>query len=149
MKYTIEQISDGENEVIVRYSTFTSEIEQIVGIFKNEKRRLIGTIGSEKILVELSDVLYIDSVDGKSFAYTDCDVIKLEYTLMQLEQMIQEISFFRCSKSMIINIDKVKSLRSLASNRIDATMCNGEHVMISRTYASDFRKRLREGMGNE
>ena len=116
---------------------------------KNEKRRLIGTIGSEKILVELSDVLYIESVDGKSFAYTDCDVIKLEYTLMQLEQMIQEISFFRCSKSMIINIDKVKSLRSLASNRIDATMCNGEHVMISRTYASDFRKRLREGMGNE
>ncbi|MDY2588737.1 MAG: LytTR family DNA-binding domain-containing protein [Agathobacter sp.] len=149
MKYTIEQISDGENEVIVRYSTFTSEIEQIVGILKNEKRRLIGTIGSEKILVELSDVLYIESVDGKSFAYTDCDVIKLEYTLMQLEQMIQEISFFRCSKSMIINIDKVKSLRSLASNRIDATMCNGEHVMISRTYASDFRKRLREGMGNE
>ena len=149
MKYTIEQISDGENEVIVRYSTFTSEIEQIVGILKNEKRRLIGTIGSEKILIELSDVLYIESVDGKSFAYTDCDVIKLEYTLMQLEQMIQEISFFRCSKSMIINIDKVKSLRSLASNRIDATMCNGEHVMISRTYASDFRKRLREGMGNE
>ena len=149
MKYTIEQISDGENEVIVRYSTFTSEIEQIVGILKNEKRRLIGTIGSEKILVELSDVLYIESVDGKSFAYTDCDVIKLEYTLMQLEQMIQEISFFRCSKSMIINIDKVKSLRSLESNRIDATMCNGEHVMISRTYASDFRKRLREGMGNE
>ena len=149
MKYTIEQISDGENEVIVRYSTFTSEIEQIVGILKNEKRRLIGTIGSEKILVELSDVLYIESVDGKSFAYTDCDVIKLEYTLMQLAQMIQEINFFRCSKSMIINIDKVKSLRSLASNRIDATMCNGEHVMISRTYASDFRKRLREGMGNE
>ena len=149
MKYTIEQISDGENEVIVRYSTFTSEIEQIVGILKNEKRRLIGTIGSEKILVELSDVLYIESVDGKSFAYTDCGVIKLEYTLMQLEQMIQEINFFRCSKSMIINIDKVKSLRSLASNRIDATMCNGEHVMISRTYASDFRKRLREGMGNE
>ncbi len=149
MKYTIKQISDGENEVIVRYSTFTSEIEQIVGILKNEKRRLIGTIGSEKILVELSDVLYIESVDGKSFAYTDCDVIKLEYTLMQLEQMIQEINFFRCSKSMIINIDKVKSLRSLASNRIDATMCNGEHVMISRTYASDFRKRLREGMGNE
>ena len=149
MKYTIEHISDGENEVIVRYSTFTSEIEQIVGILKNEKRRLIGTIGSEKILVELSDVLYIESVDGKSFAYTDCDVIKLEYTLMQLEQMIQEINFFRCSKSMIINIDKVKSLRSLASNRIDATMCNGEHVMISRTYASDFRKRLREGMGNE
>ena len=44
---------------------------------------------------------------------------------------------------MIINIDKVKVLDSLASNRIDATMCNGEHIFISRRYASDFRRRLK------
>ena len=101
------------------------------------------------MIVDISEILYIESVDGRSYAYTQNDVIKLEYTLLQLEQLIGEISFFRCSKSMIINIDKVKSLRSLASNRIDAMMCNGEHVMISRTYASDFRKRLKEGSVNE
>jgi len=44
---------------------------------------------------------------------------------------------------MIINIDKVKELKSLSSNRIDALLINGEHILISRTYASDFRKRLR------
>ena len=44
---------------------------------------------------------------------------------------------------MILNIDKVASLKSMPSNRIDATMRNGEHIMISRTYAVEFRKRLR------
>ena len=149
MKYTIEKLNSGENEVMVRYSTLTPEVNQIICILKNENRKLLGISNDEKVVVDISEILYIESVDGRSYAYTQNDVIKLEYTLLQLEQLIGEISFFRCSKSMIINIDKVKSLRSLASNRIDAMMCNGEHVMISRTYASDFRKRLKEGSVNE
>ena len=149
MKYTIEKLDSGENEVLVRYSTLSPEVNQIICILKNENRKLLGISNNEKVIVDISEILYIESVDGRSYAYTQNDVIKLEYTLLQLEQLIGEISFFRGSKSMIINIDKVKSLRSLASNRIDAMMCNGEHVMISRTYASDFRKRLKEGSVNE
>ena len=149
MKYTIEKLDSGENEVLVRYSTLSPEVNQIICILKNENRKLLRISNDEKVVVDISEILYIESVDGRSYAYTQNDVIKLEYTLLQLEQLIGEISFFRCSKSMIINIDKVKSLRSLASNRIDAMMCNGEHVMISRTYASDFRKRLKEGSVNE
>ena len=44
---------------------------------------------------------------------------------------------------MIINLNRVSALKSLSSNRIDATLENGEHIMISRRYASDFRKLLR------
>ena len=68
----------------------------------------------------------------------------MEHTLTQLEQLLNIVNFIRCSKSMILNIDKVAALKSLASNRIDATMRNGEHILISRTYASDFRRRLKE-----
>lgn len=149
VKYTINKIEEGENEVNVRYCTLTPEIDQIISILKNERRKVIGLSNNQKIVVDVADILYIESVDGRSYAYTENDVIKLDHTLFQLEQLICEINFFRCSKSMIINIDKVKSLKSFASNRIDATMCNGEHVMISRTYASDFRKRLKEGSINE
>ena len=56
---------------------------------------------------------------------------------------VKDESFFRCSKSMIINIGKVRALRSLSSNRIDATMEGGEHIMISRRYAVDFRRLLK------
>ena len=149
VKYTINKIEEGENEVNVRYCTLTPEIDQIISILKNERRKVIGLSNNQKIVVDVADILYIESVDGRSYAYTENDVIKLDHTLFQLEQLICEINFFRCSKSMIINIDKVKSLKSFASNRIDATMCNGEHVMISRTYASDFRKRLKEGSIHE
>ena len=149
MKYTIRQISEGEDEVIIKYRNMTPEVEQIINFLNGVQTKLVGWKEKTLTVLELDKILYIESVDGKTFAYTKEEVLRLDYLLSQLEQLLSDINFFRCSKSMIVNIDKVESLRSLPSNRIDATMCNGEHIIISRTYASDFRKRLRGGGENE
>lgn len=149
MKHTIIQITEGEDEVILKYRRMTPEVEQIYNFLNSGQTRLVGWKDKTQTVLELNKILYIESVDGKTFAYTEETVLRLDYQLGRLEQILSDINFFRCSKSMIVNIDKVKSLRSLSSNRIDATMCNGEHIMISRTYASDFRKRLKGGAGRE
>lgn len=149
MKYTINKISAGEDEVIVNYLHMSPEIERIVNFIKGEQTKLIGWKDKAQKVIDIKSILYIESVDGKIFAYTEEDVLKLDFTLTQVEQQLNDINFFRCSKSMIINIDKVDSLRSLPSNRIDARMVNGEHIMISRTYASDFRRILKKGAQHE
>ena len=149
MKYTIQQIAEGEDEVILRYRERTTEVERICSFLQGELRRIRGFMEQEQVLLEPTEILYIESVDGKTFAYTEAEVLRTEYTLNRLEQLLDGVNFFRCSKSMIINIDKVERLRSLPLNRIEATMGNGERILISRTYASDFRKRLRGGGGNE
>lgn len=149
MKYTINKISAGEDGVIVNYLHMSPEIERIVNFIKGEQTKLIGWKDKAQKVIDIKSILYIESVDGKIFAYTEEDVLKLDFTLTQVEQQLNDINFFRCSKSMIINIDKVDSLRSLPSNRIDARMVNGEHIMISRTYASDFRRILKKGAQHE
>ena len=149
MKYTINHISTGENEVIVNYIDMNQEVERVINFIKGEQTKLIGWKDKEQKVIDIKTILYIETVDSKTFAYTEEDVLRLEYTLTQLENLLNDISFFRCSKSMIINIDKVDSLRSLPSNRIDARMVNGEHIMISRTYASDFRRILKKGAQHE
>ncbi len=143
MKYTIEHISQGEHEVILRCHSPSAEMDQLIRFLESQNRKLIGNRDGIRMIVEPSHILYVESVEGKTFAYTESEVLALEHSLVQLEQLLGAINFFRCSKSMIINIDKVRELRSLASNRIEATMCNGERIIISRTYASDFRKRLK------
>lgn len=148
MKYTIRKITEGEEEVIIHYIEMTPEIERIIRLLHGEQRKLIGWDEKTSVILDPQDILYIESVDGRTFAYMEKQVLKLEDTLNQLEQILNDINFFRCSKSMIINIDKVRTLRSMPSNRIDATMQNGEHIVISRTYASDFRKRLKGGRGS-
>lgn len=145
MKYTIRQITEGEDEIIIQYRRMTPDIERILNVINGANKKLSGWKEKTLTLIDPNTILYIESVDGKVFAYTREDVLRLDFSLNQLEQLLTDINFFRCSKSMIVNINKVESLKSLPSNRIDASMCNGEHIIISRTYASDFRKRLKRG----
>ena len=149
MKYTIINHAEGESELILKYSKMTPEVERILQFLGRQQQKLVGSKGKQQIVLEPGEILYMESVDGKTFAYTQGDVLRLDQTLGQLEEILSNINFFRCSKSMILNIDKVTKLKSLPSNRIDATMAGGEHIVISRTYASDFRKRLRGGRNHE
>ncbi|MBR3823896.1 MAG: LytTR family transcriptional regulator DNA-binding domain-containing protein [Lachnospiraceae bacterium] len=143
MKYIINQMADGEDELILNYREVNEEVERILAFMEQGSRRILGWRENEQVVIAPGDLLYAESVEGKTFAYTEQEVYRMNYTLQQLEVLLQKEYFFRCSKSMIMNINKVVALRSLSSNRIDATMENGEHIIISRTYASDFRKKLR------
>ena len=143
MKYRVER-TDAEDEVIIRCREVTPEITRLLDLLEGDSGRLVGlTQNGEKSVIAVGDVLYIESVDGRTYVYTEQEVVRVDFGLSQLFEYLDDIRFFRCSKSMILNIDKAKFLKSLASNRIDVTMVNGEHIRISRTYASDFRKRLR------
>ena len=143
MKYTIEQISQGEDELILRYQRLNEEIEEIMHCIRLPQIKLIGNVNGTQVVIDKLRILYIECVDRKTFVYTDDDVIQVDFTLSQLETILNTVNFFRCSKSMIINIGKVRALKSLSSNRIDATMEGGEHIMISRRYAVDFRRLLK------
>ena len=141
----IRQIDSGEDEIIVRYREQTPEIRRILEAINSGHVKLYGRTEEGAACVSPGDVYYIETVDDRTFAYTQNEVIKLDGSLAKLLEELDDIRFFRCSKSVIINIDKVERLRALASNRIDATMKNGEHIIISRTYASEFRRILKGG----
>ena len=143
MKYRVER-TDGEDEVIIRCREVTPKITRLLDLLEGDGGRLVGvTQSGAKSVIAVGDILYIESVDGRTYVYTEAEVVRVDFGLSQLIEYLDDIRFFRCSKSMILNIDRAKYLKSLASNRIDVTMVNGEHIRISRTYASDFRKRLR------
>ena len=146
MKYNENRITEGENEVILNYLEMNEEVERIMNFFRQDGKKLIGYKEKEQVIIKPNEILYIESVDGRTFAYTGGDVYRLNNSLAQLEGILVSINFYRCSKSMIMNIDNVVSLKSLSSNRIDAAMTNGEHIMITRTYAANLRKRLKGEM---
>ncbi|MCR5033084.1 MAG: LytTR family transcriptional regulator DNA-binding domain-containing protein [Lachnospiraceae bacterium] len=107
--------------------------------------RILGRTEEGSAYISLSDILYLESVDDRVFAYTTRQVVRLDGTLTSFLAAICDESFFRCSKAMILNVNKVAALKSLSSNRIEATMEGGEKILISRRYASDFRKLLKRG----
>lgn len=145
MKTDIRQIDSGEDEIIIRYKELTPGIKRILDALNFSSTRIVGRKDENRVVIDGDDILYFESVDDRTFVYTENDVLRVDYTLQGIISTLRDERFFRCSKSMIINVDKVKLLKSMSSNRIDATLENGEHILISRAYASDFRRLLKGG----
>lgn len=143
MRYIVNQRDGGEDELILNYQQLNKEVEAVLVFMEKHQKKLIGKRNGEKIVFSPEEILYVEKVDDRTFAYTTDREIELDLSLHSIELMLDDERYFRCSKSMIVNINKVERLKSMSSNRIDVTLINGEHIIISRTYASEFRKLLR------
>ncbi len=143
MKIDIRKITDGEESVVIRYKEPNPTVNRIIEILDSDAAKLWGKTDSETVSIDLSEILYLESVDDRVFVYTKDKVIRIDGSLNSFMNGAKSEVFFRCSKSMVININRVLSLKSLSSNRIDATMEGGEHIIISRRYASEFRRILK------
>ena len=100
----------------------------------------------QTLLLSPEDILYLESVDGVTYAYLEERVLKVQMSLFELAMAYGSRGFLRCSKSMVLNIYKINFLKSESGSRIRATMENGEQVMISRKYAKELRQRLKGGV---
>lgn len=149
MKLILKKIEAGENEVIIKYLERNRQIERIIECVKGQTNKIVATNEEKSFLVAPKDVIYLESVDGVTYLYTAQEVYRTGLTLAEAEGMYEEEGFFRCSKSMVINLYQIHTLKSQPGNRIDATMDNGEHVIISRRYAKQFRAALKGGWSRE
>lgn len=96
----------------------------------------------ETFLLDIADVIYIESVDRKCFIYTSDEIYESDFRLYELEQQLEEYGFVRVSKSFLIHLQKIHSLKADINRRIRITMSNGEQIMASRQYANELKKRL-------
>ncbi len=144
LKVTLQQIDRGNEEVIIRYRQMTEYLAGIVEYLEGKSEKLAGTKDGQQFLINVQDILYLESVDGVIYFYTKSEVYRTGHTLALFETLYAREGFFRCSKSVMLNIYRIKRLKSMAGNRIDAMMDNGEHIVISRRYAGELRSILRE-----
>ena len=149
MKIRTEKIESGEEEIIIRYLEMTAEISHVIDYLHRADRGIAGRKGKKLFLLEYSNILYFECVDNTVFAYTDSDAYQVQFSLSELEDRTKSMTFFRCNKSFVVNIKKIAALKSNLGNRIDATLKNGEHIIISRHYAKRLREILKGGEEDE
>lgn len=145
METVIEQVPDSEKEqVIIKCHQITSEVRSIAEFISIAGATLIGYINDAIAQVNLRDILYVESVDDRTFAYTEGKVFMLRHKLYEFESLYAQRYFFRCSKAFIINLMKVDTVKPILNGRYSATMCNGEAIIISRQYVSLLKRIMLE-----
>lgn len=129
-------------EITISCSRLTPEIEKMLATLRILDRQLMATKGEETYLLDVSKVIYLESVDRKTFVYTGENVYESSLKLYELEQQLDECGFFRASKSCLVQLKYIKSLKADINRRIRVTLENGEQIIVSRQYAEELKKKL-------
>ena len=142
-KVTIKQIDANEDEeIIVKCHEISDEVLSVVERLKRNENILLGNKDNEVFRIDLKDVYYIESVENKTFICLQKNVFESKLKLYEIEEMTQNSKLFRCSKAMILNIAKIRSVSPSVNGRFEAKLTNGESVIISRQYVPVLKKRL-------
>ena len=145
MKITLNQDpSFPEPEVIINCPQADEDILRLVAMLRIYQRKLLGVLNGEQHLLDVKDILYIDTTDKKTFLYTETAVYESALRLYELEDGLRELDFLRAGRSVIVNFRKIKSIRPELGGRMLVTMDNGEQVYVSRQYAGERKEKLRE-----
>ncbi|MBC1601337.1 LytTR family transcriptional regulator, partial [Listeria welshimeri] len=111
------------------------DIEKVTNIVLSLEEKISVKKDGETYLLEPKVILYFEAVENKIFVYTEEEVYETNWKLYELEKRFDESSFFRCSKSMILNIEWIEKVAPGFNGRFEASLLNNEKVIISRQYA--------------
>lgn len=131
-----------ENYLEIHYGNLNKETQDIIAYLES-KNNLIGKSGTESRLIKPDEIYYIEIVDRKCYAYLKKEVWQLEEGLTELTDRYEMHGFVRISKSMVVNIYKVKQIKADFNMRMDLILLNEETVVMSRSYRNDFFEKLK------
>lgn len=129
-------------EITVSCGKLTPEIEKLLATLRILDKQLTAVKEGEVYLLDVSKVIFLESVDRKTFVYTGDEVYESSLKLYELEQQLIEYGFFRASKSCLIQLQYIRSLKADLNRRIKVTLENGEQIIVSRQYAEELKKKL-------
>ncbi len=148
MEIKVTQISMEKPErVLIECHKMTAEVDEIIHFVKSRSGTLTGGLNERQYEIHVTDIFYIESVDNRTYIYTAKKVYDTRQKLYEIEEILADKAFLRISKSVVVNLMKIKALKPAMNGRFSAVLSNGEEVIISRKYVSSLKEKIRGGKG--
>ncbi len=143
MRIIIETPQPGDEDVvIVRCAAPDQKLVSMLLAFQSANTELTGYLNDKIVRLNYQDVYYFEANENKVFAYCHSEVYEIKYKLYELEDLYIPLDFVRCSKSLIINMEKIEYISPLFGGKLEAHLKNGEKVIISRQYVHNLKVKL-------
>ena len=143
MKITIHEdpnISDTEISIVC--PQMTEELRDMIANIGLIGHTFAGEKDGETFFIPVKDIFYFESVEGSIFFYTEKDMYKATARLYKIEECLKNLNFVRISKTVIVNLRKMQSIKQAEHSRLIATLINGEKIVVSRQYVPEIKKKL-------
>jgi DNA-binding LytR/AlgR family response regulator len=143
MKLFIEQSGEyNDTEITIKCGIVDERLESIIQQIRLSMFSVLGVKDGETRVIPLGDIFYFESIDERTFIYLQSDVYECSMRLYDLEEQLEKANFVRISKSCILNIMKLDSVRPMMNSRYEAKLENGEKLIINRHYLANFKSKF-------
>lgn len=142
MKVELKQAASYDDEgAVIRAVSVTDDIRNAIDILKNNGLNIPAIMDGTTVMIKAGSIYYVESVDKRTYIYTKDGCFETKYRLYELEDILG-VNFLRCSKAMIVNIRKIRSVKAEMNARMNAELLNGERLIISRGYVKELKRKL-------
>lgn len=109
------------------------------------KTRFVIKVGEHLRTIEIKDIFYFLSQEKTTFCVTaENRSLVLDYTLEQLEEMLDPAEFFRINRKYLVRASAIQDIISHANSRLKLKLRGSEDrdIIVSRERVHDFREWL-------
>lgn len=111
--------------------------------FVNERsEKLAITIDEKIVIVNISDILYIGTNEGKTVIATGNSKYSVGDTLITFERKLHHSSIIRVHRAYLVNVDAIVEIEPWFNSTYNLIMKDGEKVPVSRTYTKELKQLL-------
>ena len=97
-------------EVAVSCPRIDERVQRIVAGLNAFERKLTGERDGATYRLDIDGICYVETVDGRTFLYTEDAVYRTPLRLYELEDKLAGTEFVRASKQLLANFDHVVAI---------------------------------------
>lgn len=135
MGYLVKPIDSNDiKNILEKVRNFKSSLNE-------ESKKILGKRGDKLYLIDINDIYYIKAdLDEVIVRIKDADTY-VRRKIGDLETLLSGKNFFRVHRSYIVNVDKIKSMRSVEQSKLEISFEGiSEIITSSKEGAKDFRE---------
>ncbi|MGF1559344.1 MAG: LytR/AlgR family response regulator transcription factor [Flavobacteriaceae bacterium] len=122
------------------------KLEQIRNLFQKEyKHRFMVKVGNQYKSFNVEDIAYFKSNEGLIFLFeTNGKSYPIEYTIDQLEDILNPVQFFRINRKFMVSVKAVMEIHTYFNSRLLLKLLPKEEdqVIVSRERTASFKRWL-------
>ena len=147
LKIRIEMSEGVLEEVVIRCREITPEIirlQQLLSGDSDRSNQFLLYKGDTEYYLNVNDIIFFETEGNAVMAHTKNDMYETRRKLYELEELSGG-RFQRISKSAIVNVDKVYSIkRNVTSSSAIEFQGTHKQIYVSRAYYKVLREKLEE-----
>jgi two-component system response regulator LytT len=104
--------------------------------------KLALTIDEKIILVNINEILYIGTNEGRTIIATETQKYSVSEPLITFERKLEHTSIIRVHRAYLVSINAIVEIEPWFNSTYNLIMKDGEKVPVSRTYTRDLKQLL-------